>query len=292
MPTIRSSFAIALTALAYGCSHAPPLSTSPMPSEPGLPSASAGADVLMGLLELRPLAERLCGPKAPAPDAPEAIAIREQIQEKILQASLDVDTAIAEIQFEQTRLEEIRDRLNSERTAQVNILTIAAAVFGAGTAAGTAMTLKPSSTAAGEWVGSITGLVGAALGVAAVLVPSRNRPPLQVPSSMLAPILDPSLGPERYPPLVWRYLTTPMAPGAVPRELLLDAWRKLGRIGAPGLPQKRGSAAALTCPVATWDQVSIEDVDSRRLMLGDARAQVAAMKPALRLALKRVTLRE
>jgi hypothetical protein len=207
---------------------------------------------------------------------------RDELTRRVLQASFEVDSAIAQIQEEQAALGELLSAIQSDRDARVGILNIAAGVFAAGAAVGTGMTLKESTATAGTWVTTITSGIGAVLTLYAALAPGRGTPPLRTRSNLLAPFFDRPLVSGSYPRVVWTYLSA-VAPGdkSTRREQLIAQWKRLGRIAEGPSPEAQRRIDALTRPVPDRREVEIDLLQDRSLMLWDVRARIASMKQGL-----------
>jgi hypothetical protein len=220
---------------------------------------------------------RTKGPGAETPipaQPPDAATIEALIGNRpgpgaVLAASLQVDEAIAGIQEEQAALQEAIAHVQEGQNARSALLNLAAALFAAGSAVGTGLTLKPSTTTAGTWITTIASGVGAAISIGAALAGSSGRPLVPTRKSMLAPLLDRAPGVPTYPPQVWGWLQ------GEPRRALVSQWEKLGRIGGD---EKR---SWLSRPVVAEDTADVGDLQDRNRMLADVRAQVALLKRAL-----------
>jgi hypothetical protein len=213
---------------------------------------------------------------------PDASARRDELTRRVLKASFEADSAIAEIQREQAALGELLSAIQGDRDARIGVLNIAAGVFAAGAAVGTGMTLRNDTATAGTWVTTVTSGIGAVLALYAAQVPGRGTPPLRTRSNLLAPFFDRPLVAGSYPRVVWKYLSA-AAPGetVTRREQLVAEWRQLGRIGEATSPEAQRKIEALTRPVPDHRKVAIDLLQDRSLMLWDVRARIASMKEGL-----------
>jgi hypothetical protein len=231
-------------------------------------SASVAPDVLE-MARLLGIEDLLPGARGPAE--------RDRAVRHVLQASLEVDTVIADIQDEQAEIGELLAALQADHDARLGVLNLAAGIFAAGAAVGTGMTLKDSTTTAGVWVTTVTSGIGAALTVYAALAPNRGMPPLRTRSNLLAPFFGRPLVSGSYSPLVWKYLEGREPNDQLTRkDRLLFDWRRLGRIG-----EGSSKIDALTRPIPAGREVDIDLLQDRSLMLADVRARVASMKQGL-----------
>ena len=204
---------------------------------------------------------------------------REEITRRVLQASFEADSAIAQIQEEQAAVAEVLGALQSEHDARLGTLNLAAGVFAAGAAVGTAMTLDDRTATAGTWITTVASGVGAALALYAALAPGTGTPPVRARSNLLAPFFGRPLVAGSYPPLVWAYLDhAPPGETVTRRQQLLAQWIRLGKIGeGPGDPR----IDALVRPISDRRAVDIGSLQDRSLMLWDVRARIASMKQGL-----------
>jgi hypothetical protein len=264
---------VALLALG-GCATAgsaqrPP---EPLPVPASMPAIDAVR--LTDVLGLQPLLAELDA--APAGSA-EATAARQSLLERVLQASLEADDALAKLQGEEAVLQELQSAVQSQHDSQVGSMNLAAGLFGVSAAVGTALTAAPNPTP-GIWIAAVGGGVAASVAMIAALTPASGRLPLRTSSAMLAPFLAPQTAPGGYPPIVWQCLTTAPMGGRAPREQLLDQWRRLGRISPmPSATELQALAGSLPLPGDT----TTSTLQTRILMLADVRAHISALKRGL-----------
>src|SRR6266852_1041278 len=102
----------------------------------------------------------------------EELALRQQITEAVLTASLDVDGILAEIDDERVQILELRELLSSARDRKINLLALAHIVAGAGSGiVGTAMQFSDRTAIAGDGVG----VAGSAAGVILSILGQRQQ---------------------------------------------------------------------------------------------------------------------
>jgi hypothetical protein len=118
------------------------------------------ADQLIEKLGNIPRKER-CGPRAP-----EALLLRQEINDLILTASLQVDGFLAEIDSETGKIREAHDELSDRRDSAVSWSTLFSAIGTGGGAAGSSLALVRKTATAGNWVSAIAGGVGTIFGFA------------------------------------------------------------------------------------------------------------------------------
>jgi hypothetical protein len=259
------------------------LSAAPSPPEGCL---RPEAVELVPLLGVEPSVAALCAGAADQEDG----AARGALTERAVQASLEVDSAIAAIQEEQTSISDQIDALRSARDARVGWLNAGAGILAAGAAVGTGMTLRAKTTTAGIWVTTITSGIGALFTIYAALAPARGVPPVQTRTNLLAPFLDRPLEGGRYPRVVWDYLAAaPPGGGPTRRERLVERWTRLGRVDPAGGADARRRLDALCRPIPEHGEADADLLQDRSRMLADVRAQVATMKAGLRSLLELVS---
>ena len=239
------------------------------------PAGSAQADALEAA-QLLGLTNQLAG--LSAGNLANPAAAREEVARRILGASFEVDSAIAAIQDEQAAVAEALAALQSDRDARLGTLNLAAAVFAAGAAVGTGMTLSDGTVTAGTWVTTVASGIGAALALYAALAPGAGIPPVRTRSNLLAPFFGRPVVSAGYPAVVWAYLErVPPGETASRRQQLVALWKRLGRIdGGPS----DAKMAVLALPISERRPVDIGALQDRALMLADVRAHVASMKQA------------
>lgn len=96
----------------------------------------------------------------------EELALRQQITEAVLTASLDVDGVLAEIDYERAQILELRELLSSGRDRKINLLALANIVAGTGSGVvSTAMQFSDRTAIAGDGVGVAGGATGVVLSI-------------------------------------------------------------------------------------------------------------------------------
>jgi hypothetical protein len=230
------------------------------------------------LVHVEPIVEALHHEKNPAALSP----LRDELTRRVLLASLEADSAIAQVHEERSVLVDLMNAIGSERDARVGILTVAAGVFAAGAAVGTGMTLNDKTTTAGIWMTTITSGIGAVLTIYAALAPGAGTPSLHTHSNLLAPFFEQPLVFGSYPEIVWAYLSS-AAPGEnlTRKDRLVAQWKRLGLVPNDGSPEARRRLGAFTRPILGRHEVDLDLLQQRSLMLGDVQAQIALMKQAL-----------
>jgi hypothetical protein len=227
------------------------------------PAAIRIATVIGALSELRDLAaaEAATGPDA----ALRWLRLRQVITERVLLAMLDVSSALAEIDCEGERGDQLRERLQRADTTLIRRLGLAGVMLGAATAAVTGG-LSLAGAGGGDIAGIVGGTAEAAVSGSVLFVGSSAE--FRTPRNMVAEIRD---RPERsavFPPVVWRYLMRGGPEGSTAATLAAD-W-------AEG---DRARFALLSGPSGRY---TVEDLEARDGMLDLIETNVARMSQELR----------
>jgi hypothetical protein len=236
---------------------------------------------LRKLLELR--TQRLAGEHPTL----EEIAIRQELLESVEAATLDVDSVIAELTNEQSRIGSIRSALEVRRDRKVNRLPVAALVTGSG--AGTAVSatqftpLGSTIQNVGDGVGIASGAATTILSILAARAQNGPRSAVLGSPNMLAPLLGgtPVLN-TNYPPIVLNYLKTVPAgedPSRGTRlEQLIAQWDRAGLLASANPAVRDQKITHLTSGGDSSVTSSIEELTERIAMLGDVRGVVSLLK--------------
>ena len=96
--------------------------------------------------------------------AAEALLLRQEINDLVLTASLQVDGFLAEIDSETGQVRAVHDRLSDNRDSKLSHSTLWSAVGTGGGAVGSSLALANKTATAGNWVGATFGGVGALFG--------------------------------------------------------------------------------------------------------------------------------
>lgn len=234
--------------------------------------------------------EKLSSMRAQRPcDLPaslEELAIRQQLLETVEQATLDVDSVLAEISNEQGQLANLRTSLEARRDKTVAKLNAAALITGSGAGAAVSATqftnLGARTNNIGDGLGVGAGTVSTVLSIIAVRKQNGpNGTVGQVPN-MLAPLFDmKGVLNTYYPPVVLRYLQTVPADEDPSRgtrlEQLKAMWVESGRIDPDGT-QRQKEITGLTSSSDPTVRVSIQDLTTRIGMLVDVAGRTSLMK--------------
>lgn len=245
------------------------------PIGPGLESTAQLAGVLSEVTELRTLS----GSTAPE-DRWRTLWLHQLIFERIMAASLQVDAAIAQIDNEIARANEVHSYLADRRDRTVNRLNLLSVIVGGGVGA-TSSGLQLSSSlvkpAAGVGIGA--GTLSASLALAGIRAQKGKSSQIDFQSNMLAEFFDrPVLPDSRYPETIWTFLneSAPSSPdGRTRKQQLVQTWINVKRIDSLASVDK---IRRLTSQPSERLFLSIDDLEDRAAMLQDVRARISFLK--------------
>lgn len=214
----------------------------------------------------------------------EELSMRQDILERVVEASFEVDGALAELENERARLTELSAASQARRDRAVNLTSIANLVTGTGLGiAVNAMQFSSSTANLGNGLGVGSGVGSTVLSI--IWIREQRGPQHSVGRipNMLAPLFarQPVLN-SYYPQPVLEYLrSTPPGEGAESGSRLgqlMAEWRQVGRLGPPGSAQTEQKITQLTSSLDDKTKLSIDDLSDRIAMLGDVTGRVALMK--------------
>jgi hypothetical protein len=219
----------------------------------------------------------------------ESLAARQEITERVLSTSLDIDSVNAVIDSEIEQIRGIRADLQAKRDKAQNIINIASVLTGGVAGAITsAMQFKPGTVNLGNGIGVGGGAGSVVLSIVGMRM-QGGRKSLGDSPRMLArffgrPPDATEVIPSGYPEEVWSYLNS--APSSqlnqtTRREQLIAKWRNEGRINQDGSPKGEGRIEALSSNISQLRKLSISEMSDRVTMLLDVRATVSLMKRGL-----------
>ncbi len=222
-------------------------------------------------------------------DTAASMALREQVMERVLLGSFDVDEMLGRIDAEAAHAGDSRYVLETRkerRNAELNIATFA--VSGALGTAGSAMQLTRSLDRAGNALNVAAGATAVGLSAAQLRSGHNDRRVFRSPYNMLAGVLgQPPNRASTYPPLVVAYLHSPTASdgqvpdNAAPAESLKAAWYRLYRLQGGG-GKAGASLESVTTDPSQGRKLSAEELADREAMLRDLHGAVALLKVELR----------
>lgn len=219
----------------------------------------------------------------------EALNTRQQLLERVLAASFDVDSALARIDTEASYASEDRYALQQHNQREANALNlITFAASGALGAAGSAMQLTHGLNHAGTALQAAAG--GTSLVLSGVQLRSGGgKQPVRSHYNMLAEILDqPPNAESHYPRIVTAYLQASRPDGQPSIEQgITAAWRRLGRLKEG--PKGSGAPIAdLVADRASNTRLTADEFADREAMLHDLHANIVQLRSELQLVLLQV----
>jgi hypothetical protein len=258
------------------------LAQTPAPAPVALPTSPAFTPEMQQVLGVEPLVEQLHTLKAAGQgNSLDALNLRQQLLERILAASFEVDSALARIDTEASYASEDRYVLQQKNQKQANALNLVTfAASGALGAAGSAMQLTHGLNHAGTALQAAAG--GTSLILSGVqLKAGGGKLPIRSPYNMLAEILDrPPNEQSHYPPLVRAYLSAPRPDGRSTTEAITAAWRRLGRLKEG--PKGDGAPVQdLVADRATGAKLTADELADREAMLHDLHANIISLRANL-----------
>jgi hypothetical protein len=244
-----------------------------------------GVSPLLQRLERLPVGRRAEGSQVSL----ESLAVRQEITEKVLAVSLDIDSVNAVIDSEVEQIRGIRAELQAKRDKAQNIINIASVLTGGVAGAITsAMQFKPSTVNLGNGIGVAGGAGSVVLSIVGMRM-QGGRQSLGDSPRMLARFFGrqpdaTEIIASGYPEEVWSYLNS--APPSQPnigtrREQLIAKWRSEGRIQRDDSPKGKRSIESMSSNISQLRKLSINDMSDRVTMLLDVRAKVSLMKRGL-----------
>ena len=211
-----------------------------------------------------------------------ALTLRQDVLEKIMQASFAFDSVLARIQVEIAYTEETRILLENREKRRESRYALASFLAGgvSGTA-GSAMSLTSSLSR----TGTVVGLVGGASVLALALAHSRTSGPKQLvqsPVNMLAQILGvPPNSKSGYPPVVLALISVPGPEGGMYVSRLPVLWRQLNRLQADEHGKQGSSLQSVTGDADQHMQSTAGELSDREAMLQDLNAALLALRSRL-----------
>jgi hypothetical protein len=209
--------------------------------------------------------------------------LRQNILEKVVAASLQVDATIAQIDNEIAQSNEVRGYLSDKRDKAVNRANLLSIVTG-GTLGATSegLQLPSGQNKASSIVGIAAGAVSSSLAISGIRAQKGGTRLFDFNSNMLAGLFDRStLDDSRYDPIVWSFLND-VAPtdqgGLTRKERLIQTWITLKRIDLPSTSAGRNKIDRVTSQPSDKLLLTIDDLEDRAAMLADVRAKVSFLK--------------
>ncbi len=245
---------------------------------------SPNAEQLAQTTGLLPLYQQLRALQAqPGADRIDLLIARQQLLERVVGDSLQVDATTSRIESEIAQTNEYRTVLMDRRDREENILSIAGiATGGALGVVSSALQISPHYSRAGNVVGIGSGLIVSAISVMSLRAQNGHRHEFEFRSNMLAEMFGRTQdGTNVYTPAVIAFLNS--VPAIDPdklsrRDRLLRTWVEVGRLPDPKSPKGEDKIARVTGTSVRDPKLSISDLYDRRAMLDDLRAKLMLMK--------------
>ena len=212
--------------------------------------------------------------------------LHQDILEAVTAGSLQVDAAVAQIDFEISSVNALRGSLSDARDRVVNRLNLAGLV--AGGSLGTissGLQLSESQARSSALIGISAGVLSSGFALAGIRAQKGRSQVFSSRSNMLAELFGREALPgSRYPEAIRAFLDQ-VPPGATDARSrgahLVAIWVAERKIGSPLTATGQGEIDRVTSrPAQSLDQ-SIDDLDNRASMLADLRATISLMKQDL-----------
>ena len=260
------------------------------PQGPAAVRSTANNDAVEQALGVAPALAQLRSLRAAGKrDTEQALLLREQVMERVLIASFEVDDTLGRIDAEAAHANEIQALVEAQKEHRQAVLNVATfAVSGALGAAGSAMELTRGLGHAGNAVSLAGSASAVGLSTAQLVGAQGGRHLFRSPYNMLAAVLGQTPnGASTYPALVTAYLHSVEAgdgqpqDDAAPESSLRAAWYRLHRL--QGTNTKGGSSvASVTSDPSAGLRLTEEELIDREAMLRDLHGAVSLLKGNLR----------
>ncbi|WP_207538773.1 hypothetical protein [Sabulicella rubraurantiaca] len=202
---------------------------------------------------------------------------RQAVVNRVLLASLDVAGLMAELDCEEERSDQLRERLQRVEARRARRLNLASIMIGAATAVATGGLSLAGAGTAGDIVGIVGGSAGAATAGSVLFgAPSGE---FRTERNLLREVWEPPPRPAFIPPAAWRHLTRPGDDGRSIAERLVAEWRADERLSGP---QREARMRLL---LGGGGAYTVEELELREGSLDLLEASVALMNQDLRLLL-------
>jgi hypothetical protein len=265
-----------------------PFDSLNLPSQSSVVPLSPHAEQISGILGVKPLLEQSFRLRSARPSGTpmglEELSLRQEILERVVAASFDVDGVLAEISEEQARINEVSNFLQGRRDKGVNLASLASLITGSGVGIGVSALQFNSSTAnAGNGIGVGSGIASTVLSLVGIHLQKGPASPVGSTPNMLAvPLARNPVLYSNYPDPVLAYLNS-VPPGETPDrgtrlQQLLQDWKKLGRLDSPDTPTGKKQVDLMTSSQNPKLKLRIDDLGNRALMLADVAGRVSLMK--------------
>jgi hypothetical protein len=262
--------AVALSMLAGGQAQ-----QTPVPKEQTLDETARLIGVQPEIIKLRAYAA-----SSGQRDGWQILRLHQNIYERIMAVSLQVDATIAQIDNEIVRANEVRGYLADRRDRTVNRANLLGIIIGGGlgaTSSGLQLSSSLDKPAAGVGIGA--GALSAGFGIAGIHAQQGRSTRFDFNSNMLAEFFDrPVLEDSHYPAMIATFLDE-VAPsssdGLTRKQQLIQTWIEVKRIDSLTSTEKIDH---VTSQPSELLKLSIDDLEDRAAMLQDVRAKISFLK--------------
>lgn len=232
------------------------------------------------IIRVEPLLKRLRYLTAVPGMSLEELALRQQITEAVVVASLDLDSIVDDIDNERAQIVELQNIVLARRQRAIGTTNLATLALSTGLGAlSGVLQFSDTTKGAGNIIGFAAGGLSTLLSFRSLRQQHSGKRPDWVLPGMLAPFFhDPH---SQYPADIWAYLNSVPAKGssqASRREQLLAQWLAAGRVPRLDSPQAAPKIALLTDTDAANRKLDMDLLAERAAMLADVRDEVSVMK--------------
>lgn len=255
------------------------------------PEAAEVADEI----KVTELMERLSADRAHGGPTVETLALRQEVTERVMAASLDVDSVNAVIDFEIEHVRAVRGRLQAKRDKAQNLVNFAG-IFAGGIpgVVGTAMQFSSRTANLGNGIGVGGGTVSVILSLVGLHQQGGTADLGKSPRIISRFSGNKPAAPEEvssiFPEDVWSYLNSDAPQKAqTRREELMTKWQKEGKLDKDGLLKSEDKLKAQGRLGQEPPKLNIGELDDVQAMLLDISASVSLMKRDLSEILRSLT---
>jgi hypothetical protein len=273
MSLARSLHFVAVTVIAVAASAQTVQSRSPQQMD-----SENTAELISVSSELSQLRKLSASPDAA--DRWQILWLHQRISEQVMAASLQVDAAIAQIDNEIARSNEVRGFLADRRDRSVSRANLISVLVGGAvgaTSSGLQLSSNLTKPAAGVGIGA--GTLSAGLALVGIREEKGKSSRFDFESNMLAEFFNrPTLPNSQYPKTIWIFLNEPSPTGqagVTRKQELLQTWVQVRRIDSLSSTEKIDH---LTSQPSESLKLSIDDFEDRGAMLQDVRARISYLK--------------
>ena len=208
----------------------------------------------------------------------EWIQIRQELNDRIDLASLEISAVTAELDCEEERLNQIASFLNEKEKRKESNLTVTSIILGAVSAivTGVLVSKKDQSNTA-DIMGVGVGIADVTLGI--LLLTSSRKITLEHKRNVLRELWLGTETSTTYPPSIWYYLNYYPVPGRISlRERLISNWKSFGQIRKT----ENNPDGDLDIYFGDGGKYTIDELENRANMYDQIESQIKLMKQDLR----------